>query len=56
MCLPKYNFPLTEKNASNEGPSEPDYITGPPSARQRNAIQMAIRWRAEVGPLLDAHF
>ena len=26
------------------------YSVGPPSARQRNAIQMAFRWRADDGP------
>ena len=25
---------------------------GPPSARQRNAIRMAFRWRADSGPRL----
>ena len=24
--------------------------SGPPSARQRNAIEMAFRWRADPGP------
>ena len=27
---------------------------GPPSARQRNAILMAFRWRADTGLLLNA--
>ena len=31
---------------------QPAYSVGPPSARQRNAIRMAFRWRADGGPLL----
>ena len=29
-------------------------INGPPSARHRNAIEMAFRWRADAGPTLNA--
>ena len=29
-------------------------ISGPSTARQRNAIQMAFRWRADAGPTLNA--
>ena len=29
-------------------------IDGPLSARQRNAIEMAFRWRVDVGPTLKA--
>ena len=29
-------------------------ISGPSTARQRNAIQMAFRWRADGGPTLIA--
>ena len=29
-------------------------ISGPLSARQRNAIEMAFLWRADDGPTLDA--
>ena len=29
---------------------------GPPSAHQRNAIQMAFHWRADGGPLLDVYW
>ena len=29
-------------------------ISGPSSARQRNAIEMAVRWRANIGPPLNA--
>ena len=29
-------------------------ISGPSMARQRNAIQMAFRWRADGGPTLNA--
>ena len=35
--------------------TQPAYIVGPQSARQRNAIQMAIRLRADGGPLSDAY-
>ena len=28
---------------------------GPPSVRQRNAIWMAFRWRADSGPVLQAY-
>ena len=27
---------------------------GPTSAHQRNAIEMAFRWRADAGPILNA--
>ena len=44
---------------SNAGPdplknfeaTEPAFNVGPSSARQRNAIYMAFRWRADDGPL-----
>ena len=29
-------------------------INGPSSARQRNTIEMAFRWRADHGPTLNA--
>ena len=29
---------------------------GPPSVRQRNAIWMAFRWRADSGPILHAYW
>ena len=29
-------------------------ISGPSSSRQRNAIQMALRWRDDGGPSLNA--
>ena len=35
--------------------SQPAHNVGPLSARQRNAIQMAVRWRAGGGPLLDVY-
>ena len=28
--------------------------SGPASARQRNAIEIAVRWRADIGPPLNA--
>ena len=31
--------------------SQPAHNIGPPSARQRNAIQIAFRWRTDGGPL-----
>ena len=45
---------------SNSGPgtlknhkaTNPEFIVGPSSARQRNAIRMAFCWRADVGPIL----
>ena len=45
---------------SNSGPdpqknfeaTEPAFNVGPSSARQRNAILMAFRWRADDGPLI----
>ena len=38
-----------------EGIKDPNIIiNGPPSARQRNAIHMASRWRADDGPTLNA--
>ena len=30
----------------------PAFNVWPPSARQRNAIQMAFRWRADDGPFI----
>ena len=39
----------------NEGIDDPNAIlSGPSSARQRNAISMAFRWRADDGPTLNA--
>ena len=32
------------------------FSVGPPSTRQRNAIRMAFRWRADGGPLLDVYW
>ena len=32
----------------------PTSISWPSSARQRNAIQMAFRWRADDGPTMNA--
>ena len=38
-----------------EGLEDPNStINGPSSARQRNAIEMAFRWRADDGPTLNA--
>ena len=45
---------------SNTGPdllkihkvTKPTFNVGPSSARHRNAIKMAFRWRADDGPLL----
>ena len=38
-----------------EGIEDPNTaINGPSSARQRNAILMAFRWRADVDPTLNA--
>ena len=34
----------------------PAYSFRPPSARQQNAIQMAFRWRADDGPLLEVYW
>ena len=39
----------------DEGIEDPNtIINGPSSARQRNAIYMAFRWRADGGPALNA--
>ena len=39
----------------DEGTEDPNTaINGPSSARQRNAIEMAFRWRADDGPTLNA--
>ena len=39
----------------DEGKEDPNTtISGPSSARQRNAIEMAFRWRADDGPTLGA--
>ena len=35
--------------------SQPAYNVGPLTALQRNAIQMAFRWRADGDPLLDVY-
>ena len=41
----------------DEGIMDPNTaINGPSSARQRNAIVMAFRWRADDGPTLNAGF
>ena len=40
---------------SGEGREDPNTTySGPSSARQRNAIYMAFRWRADNGPTLNA--
>ena len=55
--------PLKTQNIgflSNIGPDplenhkayKPAFSVGPPSARQRNAILMAFRWRADDDPLI----
>ena len=36
--------------------TQPAYNVGPQSARQRNAIQMAFRLRADGGPLSVAYW
>ena len=41
-------FSDEERNDSNTT------ISGPSTARQRNAIQIAFRWRADGGPTLNA--
>ena len=39
----------------DEGSRDPNTtISGPSTARQRNAIYMAFRWRADDGPTLNA--
>ena len=39
----------------DEGREDPNTtISGPSSARQRSAISMAFRWRADDGPTLNA--
>ena len=41
----------------DEGKKDPDTtISGPSSARQRNAIDMAFHWRAVNDPALNAVF
>ena len=39
-------------NTTNQKATKPEFNVGPPSSRQRNAILMAFRWRADDGPLL----
>ena len=36
----------------NHKATKPDFNVRPPSARQRNAISMALHWRAYDGPLI----
>ena len=36
--------------------TQPASNLGPLSARQRNAIRMAFRWRADGGPILHAYW
>ena len=39
----------------DEGREDPNItMNGPSSARQRNVIQMALRWRTDDGPTLNA--
>ena len=41
----------------DEGREDPNTtISGPSSACQRNAIEMAFRWRTDDGPTLNAGF
>ena len=37
-----------------EGRKDPNTISGPSTAHQRNAIEMALRWRADDGLTLNA--
>ena len=57
-----YNYARIQKVVSfatfflvDEGREDPNTtISGPSSARQRNAILMAFRWRADDGPTLNS--
>ena len=40
----------------NHEATEPPFNVGPSSARQRNAIQMAFRWRTDDGSLMVVIF
>ena len=51
-CPARKNTKLYHK----PGPSRLAIIFWPLSVRQRNAIQMAFRWRAESGPRLNAYW
>ena len=49
------NFNFSFKSARVETREDPNTtISGPSSARQRSAIYMAFRWRADDGPTLKA--
>ena len=56
IIFPRNTGPVSLKNQTSiqcwaiSGP--PAVNVGPSSARQRNAISMAFRWRADNGPLL----
>ena len=41
-------------NTENHKATKPAFNVGPSSARQRNAIKMAFRWRVDDGPLIVA--
>ena len=45
-----YFFFFDERGGEDSNTS----ISGPSTACQRNAIQMAFRWRADAGPTLNA--
>ena len=52
--LQKYRVPKQYYTGSplNHKAANPAFNVGPSSARQRNAIKMAFRWRAVDGPLI----
>ena len=55
---PKYHTNLGFLSNSSPDPlnnhkaTKPAFNVGPSLARQRNALEMAFRWRADDGPLL----
>ena len=48
----KFDFFCLVDGGIEEGPNTA--INGSSSARKRNAIEMAFRWRADDGPTLNA--
>ena len=51
QCINKYFFLFF----NDKGIDDPNTaINGPPSARQRNAFEIAFRWWADNGPTLNA--
>ena len=49
-------FDGASRVGTNKATSQPAFNLGPLLAGQRNAIQIALHWRADSGPILRAYW